>query len=351
MNDIQIGQHAIGSGHPPFIIAEMSGNHGQSLDKALRLVDAAAEAGAHALKLQTYTADTMTLDLQDEDFFIRDPHSLWQGSSLYELYQKASTPWDWHKPIFHRALQRGLIPFSTPFDSSSVALLESLDVPCYKIASFENGDLPLIRQVAATGKPLIMSTGTATLEELTEAVEAARSAGCRDLILLKCTSNYPSVAADVNLATIPFLMKHFNCLAGISDHTLGTLVPVAAVALGACVVEKHLTLSREEGTIDAAFSLEPDELKRLVHETELAWQAVGRVCCEPLASEQATRRHRRSLYVVQDVRAGETLTPENVRAIRPNAGLPPKYYDQVIGAVAVRDLPRGTPLSLDMVSK
>ena len=351
MNDIRIGQHGVGASHAPFIIAEMSGNHGQRLDLALRLVDAAAEAGAHALKLQTYTADTMTLDLKDGDFFINDPNSLWNGTSLYELYQKASTPWEWHKPIFDRARQRGLVPFSTPFDSTAVNLLESLDVPCYKIASFENGDLPLIRRVAATGKPLIMSTGTATLEELTEAVEAARGAGCKDLILLKCTSRYPSVASDLNLATLSFLAKQFDCLVGVSDHTLGTLVPVAAVALGACVVEKHFTMDREEGTIDAAFSLEPDELKRLVHETELAWQAVGRVCCEPLEGEQASRRHRRSLYVVKDIPAGERLTPQNIRAIRPNAGLPPKYYDQVMGSVATRDLPRGTPLSKDMVSK
>lgn len=348
MNDIMIGEYRIGSACPPFIIAEMSGNHGHDLEKALRLVDAAAAAGAHALKLQTYTADTMTLDLRDGDFFIDDPGSLWCGHSLYELYQKAYTPWEWHKPIFDRARQLGMVAFSTPFDASAVDFLESLNVPCYKIASFENGDLPLIRRVAATGKPLIMSTGTATLAELTDAVEAARGAGCRDLILLKCTSNYPAEPKDANLATLSYLGQRFDCITGISDHTLGTIVPVAAVALGACMIEKHFTLDRAEGDIDAAFSLEPQELIQLVRDTRLAWQAVGHVSCEPSERELASRRHRRSLYVVHDVAAGERLTAENIRAIRPGAGLPPKHYEQAIGAVATRNLKRGMPLTFDM---
>ena len=347
MKTLHISNVQIGPDHPPFIIAEMSGNHGHNLDKALRLVDAAADAGAHALKLQTYTADTMTLDLRESDFFIDDPRSLWRGNSLYDLYKKAYTPWEWHAPLFARARARGLLAFSTPFDDTAVDFLESLDVPCHKIASFENGDLPLIRKVAATGKPLIMSTGTATLAELTEAVAAARDAGCNDLILLKCTSNYPAEPRDANLATIPHLAQKFNCVAGLSDHSLGTAVAVAAVALGARVVEKHLTLNRQEGDVDAAFSLEPAELAQLVRDTHTAWLALGRVSFDLTASELGSRKHRRSLYVAQDIQAGEKLTRQNVRAIRPGAGLPPKHLDEVLGSVATRPLARGTPLAWD----
>ncbi len=349
MNPIRIGSHLVGPDHPPFVIAEMSGNHGHDLDKALRLVDAAAAAGAHALKLQTYTADTMTLDLREGDFFIDDPRSLWRGHSLYELYQIAYTPWEWHLPLFERARSLGMVAFSTPFDASAVDFLETLDVPCHKIASFENGDLPLIRKVAATGKPLIMSTGTATLEELTEAVWAAREAGCRDLILLKCTSNYPADPQDANLLTVPALARKFDCVAGISDHTLGTAVSVAAVALGARVVEKHFALDRAGGDVDAAFSLEPAELAQLVQDTRKAWIALGHVSFDLAESEKASRKHRRSLYIAQDVRAGETLTRQNVRAIRPGAGLPPKHLDEILGRVALRDLPKGTPLAWDLL--
>ena len=349
MNPIRIGSHLVGPDHPPFVIAEMSGNHGHDLDKALRLVDAAATAGAHALKLQTYTADTMTLDLREGDFFIDDPRSLWRGHSLYELYQIAYTPWEWHLPLFERARSLGMVAFSTPFDASAVDFLETLDVPCHKIASFENGDLPLIRKVAATGKPLIMSTGTATLEELTEAVWAAREAGCRDLILLKCTSNYPADPQDANLLTVPALARKFDCVAGISDHTLGTAVSVAAVALGARVVEKHFALDRAGGDVDAAFSLEPAELAQLVQDTRKAWIALGHVSFDLAESEKASRKHRRSLYIAQDVRAGETLTRQNVRAIRPGAGLPPKHLDEILGRVALRDLPKGTPLAWDLL--
>lgn len=347
MNSIRIGNREIGPGQPPFIIAEMSGNHGHDLDKAMRLVDAAAEAGAHALKLQTYTADTLTLNVRDGDFFIDDPESLWRGNSLYELYQKAYTPWEWHKPLFERARSRGLITFSTPFDDTAVDFLESLDVPCHKIASFENGDLPLIRKVAATGKPLIMSTGTATLEELTEAVAAARDAGCQDLILLKCTSNYPADPKDAHLATLPCLAEKFGCIVGLSDHTLGTAVSVAAVALGARVIEKHLTLSRADGDVDSAFSLEPAELAQLVQDTRKAWLAIGHVNFDLTESEQGSRKHRRSLYIAQDIRAGEFLTRQNVRSVRPGAGLPPKQLDEVLGCVATRDLKMGTPLAWD----
>lgn len=349
MTPIRIGSAQIGPGMPPFVIAEMSGNHGQSLDKALRLVDAAADAGAHALKLQTYTADTITLDVRDGDFFIDDPKSLWRGQALYDLYKLAYTPWEWHAPIFERARARGLVAFSTPFDPSAVDFLETLDVPCHKIASFENGDLPLIRKVAATGKPIVMSTGTATLAEIEEAVAAARGAGCRDLVLLKCTSNYPADPRDANLATLPALAQKFGCLVGLSDHTLGTAVPVAAVALGACVVEKHLTLSRADADVDSAFSLEPGELAQLVQDVRKAWLAVGSVRFDLTESEQASRKHRRSLFVAQDVRAGELLTPRNVRSVRPASGLPPKHLDQILGAAAARDLKKGTPLSWDCI--
>lgn len=351
MNDIRIGRHLIGPDQPPFIIAEMSGNHGHDLDKALRLVDVAAEAGAHALKLQTYTADTMTFDIREGDFFIDDPNSLWRGHSLYQLYEKAHTPWEWHGPIFERARQKGMIPFSTPFDASAVDFLETLDVPCYKIASFENGDLPLIRKVAATCKPLILSTGTATLIELAEAVAAAREAGCRDLILLKCTSNYPAEPTDANLLTLAHMAELFYCPVGLSDHTLGTAVAVAGVALGARVIEKHFTLNRAAGDIDAAFSLEPAEMQQLVADTRMAWQALGRVSYGPTDKETASRKHRRSLYISQDLKKGDVLTEENVRAIRPGLGLPPKYLETVLGRVVVRDVRKGSPLQWSLIGE
>lgn len=350
MNDIPIGQHLIGPDHPPFIIAEMSGNHSHDLDKALQIVDAVAAAGAHALKLQTYTADTMTLDIREGAFFIDDPSSLWRGHSLYELYQKAHTPWEWHAPIFKRAQQHGLIAFSSPFDASAVGFLETLNVPCYKIASFENGDLPLIRKAAVTGKPLFISTGTATLTELTEAVTTARAAGCRDLILLKCTSNYPAEPTDANLLTLPHMNELFQCQVGLSDHTLGTAVAVASVALGARVIEKHVTLNRADGDIDAAFSLEPAELGQLVRDTRTAWQALGQISYQPSAKEMGARKHRRSLYVTTDVKQGEALTEQNVRAIRPGLGLAPKYLDQILGRRVRCDVKKGTPLGWELIS-
>lgn len=347
---LSFGDRQVGAAHPPLIIAEMSGNHNQSLDRALAIVEAAAAAGAHALKLQTYTADTMTLDLAEGAFYIEDPESLWQGSSLHKLYQQAYTPWEWHRPIFDRCRELGLLAFSTPFDASAVDFLEELGVPGYKIASFENIDLPLIRKVAATGKPMIMSTGMATVAELDEAVRTAREAGARDLVLLKCTSTYPASPASSNLLTIPHMRQLFGCQVGLSDHTLGVGVAVASVALGATVIEKHFTLDRAEGGVDAAFSLEPAELASLVTETERAWQALGRIQYGPTEKERASLRFRRSLYVAEDMRAGEVFTAQNLRAIRPGFGLPPRYYETLMGLAVGRDVKRGTPVSWELLS-
>jgi len=347
---MQIAHRQIGHDAPPFVIAEMSGNHNQSFERALEIVEAAAKAGAHAVKLQTYTADTMTLELQEGEFLISDPNSLWKGKSLYRLYQEAHTPWEWHAPIFERARELGLVVFSTPFDETAVEFLEKLGAPCYKIASFENTDIPLIRKVAATGKPLIISTGMAAAGELDEAVRAARQAGCRDLILLKCTSTYPASPEHSNLLTIPHMRELFGCEVGLSDHTMGLGAAVAAVAHGATVIEKHFTLSRADGGVDSAFSLEPHELATLVIETERAWQSLGTVAYGPTEREQRSLVFRRSLYVAMDIQTGEPFTRENVRAIRPGYGLPPKYLDAVLGLRAGRPLKKGTPLSWKDVS-
>ncbi|WP_137938075.1 pseudaminic acid synthase [Chitinivorax sp. B] len=344
-----IGPREIGPHCPPFVIAEMSGNHNQSLDRALAIVDAAAQAGAHALKLQTYTADTMTIDCDAPGFRIDDPNSLWAGRTLHSLYHEAHTPWDWHQPIMERCAAQGMLCFSTPFDDTAVDFLESLAVPCYKIASFENTDLPLICKVASTGKPMIISTGMASVAELDETVRTARQAGCRQLVLLKCTSTYPATPANSNVRTIPHLRELFGCEVGLSDHTMGVGASVAAVALGATVIEKHFTLRRADGGVDSAFSLEPDEMHSLVVETERAWQSLGQVRYGAGEAEQKSLAFRRSLYVVTDVVAGMVLTHAHVRAIRPGFGLPPKHLDQVIGRIAKTAIRRGTPLSWDLL--
>ncbi len=349
-SEIKIAGKLIGRNHAPFIIAEMSGNHNQSLERALEIVEAAAKTGAHALKIQTYTPDTMTIDLDEREFHISDSNSLWAGTSLYKLYGEAHTPWEWHKPIFDRAHALGLIPFSTPFDDSAVDFLEELDVPCYKIASFENTDLPLVRRVAATGKPLIISTGMATVAELDETVRAAREAGCKDLILLKCTSTYPATAENTNILTIPHLRELFGCEVGLSDHTMGVGVSVASVALGATVIEKHFTLNRADGGVDSTFSMEPAEMAQLVIEAERAWQALGQVSYGPTEAEKKSLQFRRSLYVVKDLKAGEMLTRENVRAIRPGRGLPTKYFEVVLGKIVRQDVKRGTALEWGLLA-
>lgn len=346
---ITIGNRKIGTGETPFIIAEMSGNHNQSLERALEIVEAAARTGAHALKIQTYTPDTMTLDLDEREFHISDSSSLWAGTSLHKLYSQAYTPWEWHKPIFDRARELGIIAFSTPFDDTAVDLLESLKVPCYKIASFENTDLPLIRRVAATGKPLIISTGMASIAELDDTVRAARDGGCRDLILLKCTSTYPATAGNTNILTIPHMRELFGCEVGLSDHTMGVGVSVASVALGATVIEKHFTLNRADGGVDSTFSMEPAEMAQLVVETERALQALGHVSYGATEAEKKSIVFRRSLYVVQDLKAGDVLTKENVRAIRPGLGLATKYFDVVMGKKVKQDVNRGTALTWELL--
>jgi len=347
--ELHIADRGIGRGHPPFLIAEMSGNHNQSLERALAIVEAAAKSGAQALKIQTYTADTMTLDLDEGAFHIGDVNSLWAGTSLHQLYQQAYTPWEWHQPIFERARELGMLAFSTPFDETAVDFLEDLDVPAYKIASFENTDLPLIRKVAATGKPMIVSTGMATVAELDESVRAARAAGCRDLVLLKCTSTYPATPENSNLLTIPHLRELFGCEVGLSDHTMGLGVAVASVALGATVIEKHFTLRRADGGVDSAFSLEPEEFAQLRVESERAWAALGQVRYGPSEAEKNSLVFRRSLYVVADMRAGEVLSPANLRAIRPGHGLAPGLYDTLMGKRVARDVRRGTPMSWDLL--
>ncbi|MCY9080364.1 pseudaminic acid synthase [Bacillus inaquosorum] len=349
MNEINIEGRKIGPHHPPFIIAEMSGNHNQSLERAFNIIEEAAKAGAHALKIQTYTADTMTLNMNTKDFKIEDENSLWSGRTLYTLYQQAYTPWEWHKPIFDKCRELGMIPLSTPFDESSVDFLEDLGVPIYKIASFENTDIPLIKKVAATGKPIIISTGMATVAEIDESIRAAKEAGCKEFILLKCTSTYPASPENTNISTIPHMKELFNCQVGLSDHTMGTGVAVASVALGATVIEKHFTLSRADGGVDSAFSLEPSELKELVVETGRAWQALGQITYGPTDEEKASLKFRRSIYVKKDLKAGEIFTKDNIKVVRPGYGLEPKFYDVIIGRTAKKHIAAGTPLKWDYI--
>lgn len=347
---MKIADRALGLGVKPYLIAEMSGNHNRSLDRALEIVDAAAHAGADALKLQTYTAETMTLDVRVPGFVIDDPGSLWAGRQLYDLYDEAHTPWEWHAPIMARAASHGLHCFSTPFDDTAVDFLESLDVPAYKIASFECTDLPLIRKVARTGKAMIISTGMATCGEIDEAVRTARDAGCRDLVLLKCTSTYPATPENSNLRTIPNLRDAFGCEVGLSDHTMGCGVAVAAVALGATVIEKHFTLRRADGGVDSAFSLEPQEFAALRVETERAWQGLGHVSYGGTAAEEKSRVFRRTLYIARDMKAGDVLSEATLRIVRPGFGMAPKYYDTMLGKRINRDAPAGTPLTWDLLA-
>jgi len=343
--NFSIAGRGIGPSHSPYVIAELSGNHNGDIGRALALIDAAKAAGADAVKLQTYTADTITLDHDGPGFTIKG--GLWDGRRLHELYREASTPWEWHEKLFAHAQSAGITCFSSPFDPTAIAFLEKLNAPAYKIASFEIVDTPLIRLAAKTGKPLIISTGMASPEEISEALDAAKeSAGA---VLLHCISAYPAPAEDANLARIPALAARYGCAIGLSDHTLGIEVSIAAVALGACVIEKHITLQRSDGGPDAAFSLEPDELAALVKGVRTAHAALGRADYGRAASEEGNVAFRRSLYAVKDIAAGETITDENVRSIRPGYGLAPKYLPEILGRKAKRGIPRGTPMSRDLV--
>lgn len=349
MSGIKIAHRHIGRDEKPFIIAEMSGNHNQSLERALHLVDLAAEAGVDAVKLQTYMADTMTLDIHDGEFLIEAEDNLWKGESLYHLYEKAHTPWEWHEAIFERCREHGIIGFSSPFDVTAVDFLEGLNVPAYKIASFENVDIPLIRKVAQTGKPIIISTGMAAVAEIDEAVRTVRAEGNEQLVLLKCTSTYPASPENSNILTIPHLREMFDVEVGLSDHTMGVGVAVAAVAHGATVIEKHFTTSRAEGGVDAAFSMEPEELEMLVEETDRSWKCLGNISYGPTEAERSSLVHRRSLYISKDLGEGEVLTRENVRSIRPGHGLAPKYLEVVLGKKVNRSVKKGTPLSWELL--
>ena len=349
MNSIKINNIKIGRNYRPVIIAEMSGNHNQSIKRALQIVDEAAKAGADMIKLQTYTPDTMTLDIDDKEFFIDDRDSLWDGQSLHQLYKKAHTPWEWHKEIFEYANKLGLVCFSSPFDSTAVDFLETLNAPLYKIASFENTDLELIKKVASTGKPMIVSTGMATISELDETVSIIKNLGCKDLILLKCTSTYPADPINSNILRIPHMQELFKCQIGLSDHTMGIGTAVAAVTLGATIIEKHFTLSRDDGGVDAEFSIEPNEMKLLVQETNRAWQALGSVTYGPTKAEEASLKFRRSIYISKDLKKGEKLNQENIKIIRPGNGLKPKYYNQVLGKTINANVKKGTPITWELI--
>ena len=344
---MEIAGHPIGPGHPPFVIAELSANHNGRLDRALETMRAAKEAGADAVKLQTYTADTMTIEHDGPGFTIEG--GLWNGRTLHDLYREAHTPWEWHKALFECGRELGLIVFSSPFDATAIDLLESLETPAYKIASFELVDLPLIRKCAALGKPMIMSTGIADLGEITEAVAAAQAAGARDIALLHCTSGYPTPPEEADLRTLPHLAEAFGLVTGLSDHTPGIGTAIAGVALGASIIEKHITLSRADGGPDSAFSMEPDEFRALCENAERAWRSLGTVRYDKSNAEKGNAQFRRSLYIVEDMEAGETLSEANFRAIRPGFGLPPKYYDILLGKTVNRDVLRGTPMSWDFL--
>lgn len=332
---------------PPFVIAEMSGNHNQSIDRAFEIVDAAAKAGVAALKIQTYLPETMTLDSDKPDFWIQDPQSLWSGRALFDLYGEAYTPWDWHEPIFQRCRDHGITAFSTPFDVTSVDFLESIGCPFYKIASFENIDIPLIRYVARTQKPIIISTGMATIAELDAAIQTIRGEGNNQIVMLKCTSSYPASPEFSDVRTIPHMRDLFGCEIGLSDHTLGIGAAVAAVALGATVIEKHFTLARADGGVDSAFSLEPEEMANLVVESERAWLSLGKISYGPTPGDVKSLAFRRSIYVSRDIKAGERFTSDNIRVVRPGHGLPPRLYDEILNRSAGRDLEKGTALKFE----
>lgn len=336
--------------YAPFIIAEMSGNHNQSLERAFEIIDAAAATGVDAIKLQTYTADTMTLDVSEKEFVISDPQSLWYGENLYQLYQKASTPWEWHKPIFDRCRKLGIMGFSTPFDDTSVEFLEELQVPLYKIAAFENGDIPLLKRIAQTGKPVIMSLGMLGLEDMEESIDTLFANGSSDVTILKCTSSYPASPADTNLLTIPDLIKEFpRCKVGLSDHTLGIGVSIGAIALGATVIEKHFTLKRADGGVDSAFSMEPTEMKQLVEEAQKVYKARGKINYELSASEEKSLIFRRSIYICKDIQKGEKFTSENIRCIRPGFGMHPRQFEAILGKRATSNFKKGTALKEDYI--
>jgi pseudaminic acid synthase len=349
MNEFNIDNFTIGAKHKPFVIAEMSGNHNQSLDKALNIVRAAAECGAHAIKLQTYTPDTLTIDHHGGLFDIVDEKSLWKGRNLYDLYKEAMTPWEWHEPIFKLAKDLGIVCFSTPFDETAVDFLDKLGAPVHKIASFENNHHPLLKKIAHSNKPIIMSTGLSTLAGLDESVNALKNAGCQDMVLLKCTSSYPSSPENTNVVTIPHMQQLFNCHVGLSDHTMGIGAAVAAVAMGARVIEKHFCLDRSEGGVDSAFSLEPHEFKMLVIESERAFQSLGVIQYGIQPAEAKSLSFKRSIYIAKDIAAGEVFTEENTRIIRPGDGLHPRYFETVLGRKAKTPISKGTPLSWDLL--
>jgi len=344
-----IGNVKIGPGNPVFIIAEMSGNHNQSLERALDIVEQAAKTGVNAIKLQTYTPDTITLDFEENEFFINDKNNLWKGKSLYKLYQEAYTPWEWHEKIIQKANELGILCFSTPFDDTAVDFLEDLNVPAYKIASFENSHLPLLKKVASTGKPMIISTGMASIAELDETVSVIREEGCENFVLLKCTSTYPASPENSNLLTVPHMKELFDCEVGLSDHTLGIGVAISSIAMGATVIEKHFTLNREDGGVDSVFSMEPNEMKQLVIEAERARQSLGKVIYGPTNAELSSTTFRQSLYIAKDMKKGEILNKHNLRIIRPGLGMPPKYYDLVLGKKVNQNLKKGSALKWEFI--
>ena len=335
----------------PMIIAELSGNHSGKIENALKLVDKAADAGADAVKLQTYTAETMTLNIKRDEFMIDNPDSIWYGQSLFELYENSKTPYEWHEEIFNYANKLGLLAFSSPFDNNAVDFLESLNVPCYKIASYENIDHDLIKKVSSTGKPVIISTGMASKDELLESVDVARSNGCKDLILLKCTSSYPAIESEINLLSIPYMRELFNCNVGLSDHTVGNVAATSSIALGACVIEKHLTLDNSDDGSDSQFSSNPENFKCMVRDVHAAYESLGTIHFGPTQSEKKSIEKRRSLFVIKDINKGEVLSSENVKSIRPGFGLKPKYLSKVIGSKALRNIEKGTPLSWELIDE